>query len=518
MDTVTVIPPKEAQADTLRVAAYCRVSSDSSDQLHSYATQIKSYTELIGGHEGWELVDIYADEGLTGTRMDKREDFNRMMADCRKGRVDKVLVKSISRFARNTRDCLVSLRELMALGVAVQFEKENIDTGTLTTEMMVSVLGSLAQEESISISKNLRMSYQRRMEQGEYATNNAPFGYKLANGCQLEVNEQEADTVRWIFKSYLDGMSSKDIAIELTRRGIPTTEKNLVWRDKSVRYILTNEKYVGDVLCQKSFTTETLPFTMKRNHGEKDQFYIEHAHQALISRQDFEQVQILIKQRAQRFDYHRGTFPLSKKIVCGNCGTTFIRRETKAGYITWVCRRHDEKASDCPVGRIPETDIYAAFVRMYNKLRQNDGILLQPALRQLNDLNAALQRDNPAMLEINRAIAESAEQSHKISKLQTAGLLDADACATKLAAINAKLTQLRGERRRLLKNDDIQDAIDALRRTADLIHDGPESLEDFDETLFDELVEKIVAESKTRVRFRLHGGVELTEQLREVRR
>ena len=167
---VKIIPPREVKPDILRVAAYCRVSSDSSDQLHSYAAQIRKYTEEIGSHDGWELVDVYADEGLTGTRMDKREDFNRMLSDCRKGRIDKVLVKSLSRFSRNTKDCLAALRELMSLGVAVQFEKENIDTETLTTEFLVSVFGALAQQESVSISENGRQGFRRRMELGQFIT------------------------------------------------------------------------------------------------------------------------------------------------------------------------------------------------------------------------------------------------------------------------------------------------------------------------------------------------------------
>ena len=164
MSTITIIPSTKAQQLHLRVAAYCRVSSDSADQLHSYAAQINAYTQLIQQHSDWELVDIYADEGLTGTRMDKRAEFGRLLSDCRKGRVDKILVKSISRFARNTKDCLVVLRELKLLNVSVQFEEEHIDTQTLTSELMVSVFGSLAQQESTSISQNLRMSYQRRME------------------------------------------------------------------------------------------------------------------------------------------------------------------------------------------------------------------------------------------------------------------------------------------------------------------------------------------------------------------
>ena len=182
---VTIIPPSEKKPDTLRVAAYCRVSSDSSDQLHSYASQIRKYTEEISHHQGWELVDIYADEGLTGTRMEQREDFNRMMADCRKGKIDKVLVKSVSRFARNTKDCLAALRELMSLGVTVYFEKENINTETLTTELMVSVSGALAQQESISTSQNQRISYKRRMERGEFITCKAPYGYRIKDDCVI---------------------------------------------------------------------------------------------------------------------------------------------------------------------------------------------------------------------------------------------------------------------------------------------------------------------------------------------
>ncbi|MDE7242491.1 MAG: recombinase family protein, partial [Oscillospiraceae bacterium] len=262
MATVKIIPPRETKPATLRVAAYCRVSSDSSDQLHSYAAQIRNYTEEISRHDGWELVDIYADEAQTGTRMDKREDFNRMLADCRKGKIDKILVKSISRFARNTRDCLAVLRELMALGVSVYFEKENINTETLTTELMVSVSSSLAQEESISISKNQRMSYQRRMERGEFITCSAPYGYRLVGGKDLVIADDEADTVRWIFDAYLAGHSFMQIAVELTRQGVPTVCGG-PWHEETVRKIISNEKYIGDSLCQKTFTTDTFPFTRK---------------------------------------------------------------------------------------------------------------------------------------------------------------------------------------------------------------------------------------------------------------
>ena len=514
---VTYIPPKAAKPETLRVAAYCRVSSDSSDQLHSYAAQIHYYTDMIQNHDGWELVDVYADEGITGTRMDKREDLNRLLTDCRKGKIDKVLVKSISRFARNTRDCLASLRELSRLGVSVQFEKENIDTGTLTTELMVSVSGSLAQQESVSISQNQRMSYQRRMERGEFITCKAPFGYRLIDGKRLEVISDEAKLVRWMFNAYLSGHSLEWIAEQMTKTGVSTTDGKPYWQCTTVLYTLTNEKYMGDSLCQKTFTT-AFPFTQRQNHGEADQYYIENTHPAIITKGTFEKVQELLRQKSNRQKIPRQIYPLSRKVYCGQCGTPFARRVGKSGLVVWVCRKHDKGASKCTMGRIPESALYAAFAGMYNKLKQNAGIVLQPALKQLEELRDALQRDDPAMLAVNRAIAQASEQSHRVSQLQAAGLLDADACAAKFNEINARLAQLRAERRRLLQNEDIDDAIDALQRTADLIQCGPERLEGFDEGLFHDLVERIVVESQTCVRFCLRGGLELTEQLREVRR
>ena len=449
--------------------------------------------------------------------MDKREDLNRLLADCRKGKIDKVLVKSISRFARNTRDCLASLRELSRLGVSVQFEKENIDTGTLTTELMVSVSGSLAQQESVSISQNQRMSYQRRMERGEFITCKAPFGYRLIDGKRLEVISDEAKLVRWMFNAYLSGHSLEWIAEQMTKTGVSTTDGKPYWQCTTVLYTLTNEKYMGDSLCQKTFTT-AFPFTQRQNHGEADQYYIENTHPAIITKGTFEKVQELLRQKSNRQKIPRQIYPLSRKVYCGQCGTPFARRVGKSGLVVWVCRKHDKGASKCTMGRIPESALYAAFAGMYNKLKQNAGIVLQPALKQLEELRDALQRDDPAMLAVNRAIAQASEQSHRISQLQAAGLLDADACAAKFNEINARLAQLRAERRRLLQNEDIDDAIDAIQRTTDLIQCGPERLEGFDEGLFHDLVERIVVESQACVRFCLRGGLELTEQLREVRR
>ena len=510
---ITIIPPSEGRPTILRVAAYCRVSTDSDDQATSYASQIRSYTELISQHEGWELVDIYADEAVSGTKTDKREDFNRLLADCRKGKIDRVLVKSISRFSRNTKDCLAALRELVRLGVTVQFEKENIDTGTLTTELMVSVSGSLAQQESMSISQNIHQSYRRRMERGEFITTKPPYGYRLVNRRDLEIVPEEAEIIRWVFDAYLGGQSAKDIANELIRRGVRDRKGNVHWTTREIYYWLSNEKYVGDTLCQKTYKTG-FPFVQKINRGEVDQFYVEGTHPAIVSQEVYDKAQALRQMKKKQSKGPDAVYPLSRKMCCGTCGFTIYRRVTRRGTGAWSCGRHLRSAANCPTGPIPEEDIYAAFLRMYNKLRLHDGIILRPALGQMEALETAVQRDNPAMLEVNRAIAQATERGYRISKLRTNGLLDADACAAQMAANTAQLTQLRAKRRRLLKNDDIGEAAEALRQTVEAIRQGPERLELFDETLFEELVEQIVV-SPTALRFRLYGGIEVTERIGE---
>lgn len=513
MTKVTVIQPTLVEKASLRVAAYCRVSSDSEDQLHSYAAQIKAYTAMVARQPNWQLVDIYADEGITGTDMEKRDDFKRMLTDCRKGRIDKILTKSISRFARNTRDCLVTLRELAGQGVSVQFEKENIDTGALTTEMLVSVFASMAQEESMSISQNQRISYQRRMERGEFITCKPPFGYKLVNGKNLEIDEAEARLVRWIFNEYLNGKSAEYLSEQLQLMRVPTTDGKGRWHHSAVYYILTNEKYIGDTICQKKYT-EGFPFIKKLNKGERDKYYVEQTHPAIISREIFEKAQKLrLAKDAGGKKVHK-KYLLSCKMFCGECGSIFERRlNRKTGKVIWVCQKHDDRAADCPIGRIAEEKIYAAFVRMYNKLRKNADVILKLALKQLVDLNEAMLKDNPAMLEINKAIADTAEQEYKLNKLQAAGLLDADACIAKTRSINAKLLELRAKRRRLLENEEVDEVSETIRQTIQELAIGPEKLIEFDENIFKRLVERIMVESNNRLRFRLYGGIELPEDI-----
>ena len=292
MATVKVIPPREKTPDTLRVAAYCRVSSDSADQKHSYAAQIRAYTDMISKHEGWELVDVYADEGVTGTSMDKREDFKRMLADSQRGLIDRILVKSISRFARNTAECPTCIRQLSVNGTTVCFEKEGIDTSRISSELMTALHAAFSQGESESISGNMRWSYQKRMERGEFNTYTAPVGYGLNNG-QLVINEEAAPVIRRIFEMYLSGSNTTEIADQLNLQ----QALGIHWQRGRIEYILRNERYAGDAVLQKKYTTDTLPRRQVRNKGERATHYITGSNEAIVSKEMFHRAKNLLESR-----------------------------------------------------------------------------------------------------------------------------------------------------------------------------------------------------------------------------
>ncbi len=240
-NTVVTITPSIIPKSILRVAAYCRVSSDSSDQLHSFAAQVQHYTKFISDNERMELADIYADEGITGTKTANRDDFNRLIADCKKGKIDRVITKSVSRFARNTADSLMYARLLKEYGVSILFEKENIDTAYMSSELLLALSGAKAQEESISISKNMRWSIKNRMKAGTFIASHTAYGYKLVNG-EYVIDESEAKIVKLIFKSFLSGMGKKSIADMLNNMDIPKRIDGVPWQISTVEYILTNER------------------------------------------------------------------------------------------------------------------------------------------------------------------------------------------------------------------------------------------------------------------------------------
>lgn len=325
--------PKNAQ---LRVAAYTRVSSDSDDQLNSFAAQNRYYAELISGKAEWRMVDIYADEGITGTSAAKREDFQRMMADCRRGLIDQILVKSISRFARNTKDCLEAVRELKELGVNVRFGREGIDTANVSSELITAIYAAFAQKESESISGNMRWSYQRRMESGEFNTCRAPWGFRL-DGKSLAVHEDEAEIVRRIFLEYLSGRNPREIAEILNAEDT----SGRIWKYKAVDYILQNERYAGNALLQKRYTTATLPKRQKINHGEREMYYVEDSNEAIIPQELFDRAKELRQRRGVGQAITHGRLCVRMRCSCGSR----IRAKQVNGRWYWCCCRHDEKVT-----------------------------------------------------------------------------------------------------------------------------------------------------------------------------
>lgn len=324
MPEVKIIPPVSQHAERLRVAAYARVSSDSADQLNSFASQIAYYTDVIQSEEDWEFAGLYADEAVSGTTTSSRNDFQRLLKDCRNKKIDRILVKSISRFARNTLDCIQTVRELKSLGVTVLFEKEGIDTEHLGSEMMLSILGAAAQEESLSISRNLKWSYRRRMRSGDFITCSAPLGYYLKDRTLIP-DPQEVPVVQYIFGSYLSGKSLEEISQTLLQASAKQEKR---WNAAAIEYILTNEKYIGDALVQKWFTPEQLPFRRQRNRGQEKKYYIKHSHKPIISTEQFEAVQFLLRQRSSLHfaAYRKKESAFTKLLVCSYCGAVLRRR------------------------------------------------------------------------------------------------------------------------------------------------------------------------------------------------
>ena len=508
---ITIEATEKPQNAKLRVAAYARVSSASDDQLNSFAAQNRHYSDLISSKDNWRMVDIYADEGITGTSAEKREDFQRLLADCRRGLIDRVLVKSISRFARNTKECLETIRELKSLGIGVYFEKENIDTATMSGEMMTALFASFAQAESESISGNMRWSYQRRMQSGSFITCKAPFGYRLPEG-KLEIEESEAEIVRLIFRRFLSGYSTTEIAAEISKRGIQTRDGNLHWQQTSISYILQNERYSGNALLQKKYTSETLPYRKKRNKGEKDQYYIPDSHQAIISKEMFDTAQLLIRKRAQRIVTNtKGKLPLAMKIQCGCCGSNFKKKMHQTG-VYWTCRTHDADKQKCFITQIPQDAFYRAFLSLYYKLKHYGEPILTEMITSLQVIRNRRMLWSLDVIELNKQISDFTSQNQMLATLKQQGLIDPDIFISQSNELTEQLRAVKLKKERLLAVDG-DNTIAQTRELIEILDDGPDFLDSFDAELFGELVQTIIVESNERIRFRLKNGLELAETI-----
>ncbi len=510
MATVTVIPPSIGQKAgvILRVAAYCRVSSGSEEQLNSYQSQMAYYSRKFECSETERLVDIYADEGITGTRDDKRLEFQRMIADCRKGKIDRIYTKSISRFARNTKDCLEYLRELKTLGITVFFEKENIDTAKVSDEMMITILGGLAQEESHSISENIKRAVRRKMANGTIKQLAAPYGYDLLDG-QLVVNPEQAEVVRGIFRMYLSGMGYAAIARHLNIDGKRKSEKYDLWTIEAIAYILKNERYIGDSLGQKK-SNEGLPFKKYRNYGKYPQFYISGTHEAIIDRESFEMAQALYQKR-QHSPSTLQASPLTMQLYCSHCGTVYSRKRRNDAVI-WTCRKHDAEAASCPSLNLCEGTITATFILMHNKLFMHRAEIIEPMLQMLA---AVHQRGchNDSAIKLHQELAKLREQTHVIAKLRTKGFLSEVKYQEQLAELNRKISKQQKQLHLLTQNDEEDEVLRELEQLEDYFENREQQMIAFEPNTFEMLVDKIIVHDRDALEFHLIGGLKLTEPL-----
>jgi DNA invertase Pin-like site-specific DNA recombinase len=327
----------------LRVAAYCRVSTDSEEQLNSYKSQIEYYTAVINENPNWKLVGIFPDEGLTGTSTKKRVQFNRMIKKCKKGRIDLIIVKSISRFARNTLDSLNCVRVLKKLGIGVLFEKESVNTLEMEDETIFTIFSSLAQAESESLSKNVAMGFRQSFKAGKVPFHyNGFLGYRRGADGNPEIVREEAKTVKRIFHRYLAGDSVAQICRELEADGVRTARGGSKWSPGVIQYMIQNERYIGDALLQKTYVFDMLTHKTCKNEGVLPQYYIRNNHPGIIDREVFRKVQEEIARRGAKFkkpsktakterSKYSGKYALNEILLCSECGTPYRR-------VTWTYR------------------------------------------------------------------------------------------------------------------------------------------------------------------------------------
>lgn len=415
MATVTTIPARPAKTLTpttvrsrRKVAAYARVSTDLEEQQSSYQAQIDYYTNYIQGRADWEFVGMYADEGISGTSTKHRQGFQTMITDALAGRIDLIVTKSVSRFARNTVDSLTSVRALKEAGVEVYFEKENIWTLDSKGELLITIMSSLAQEESRSISENVTWGHRRRFAEGKVMVPYASLlGYKRGDDGGLAVDEDQARIVRRIYREYLAGHSPKTIAAHLTEDGIPTPLGKKTWNVSTINSILRNEKYKGDAVLQKTFTVDFLTKTTKRNEGEIPQYYVTGNHEAIIAPAVWDQVQSELARRSGRS--RSFSHPFASKIECGCCGGWFGPKTWHAGSRyerrIWRCNRKYDPASGqpCATKHVTENELIAAFEQATSQFAPPPSPeVLEAVLDQLGD---------PHVLEANLAQAITARDA-----------------------------------------------------------------------------------------------------------
>ncbi len=523
---VTVIPATKNKFTALptasiakrRTAGYARVSTDSDEQFTSYEAQIDYYTKFIKARDDWEFVTVYTDEGISATNTKYRDGFNQMVQDALDGKIDLIVTKSVSRFARNTVDSLTTVRKLKEHGTEVYFEKENIFTFDSKGELLITIMSSLAQEESRSISENVTWGQRKRFADGKVSMPYKQFlGYDKGEDGTPVINEEEADIVKLIYQLFLEGKTPAGICRYLDKQGIFTPSGKKKWSQTTVNSILTNEKYKGDALLQKRFTVDFLMKTMKVNEGEVPQYYVENSHDAIIDPTDWDLVQAEIARRKTLGRAYSGNSVFSSRLVCGDCGSFFGQKvwHSNDAYrkVIWRCNGKFKGEKKCTTPHLDIETIQQKFLFGYNQLMQNrDGVISD--CNQIRNLVSDCTELDAEIDKLTEEIEVLAEMVKACVKENAASVQSQEEYTKKYNALvkryektSARLDALAAEKSRK------QDRDREFRLFIESIKKQPLVLEVWSERLWVGLLDKATVFHDGRMVFQFKNGTEIEVEL-----
>jgi len=530
---VVVIPAKSCEenkqaAKCLRVAAYCRVSTDDEEQKTSYEAQIGYYTEKINSNPEWQMAGIFADEGISGTQAQKRPEFLKMIRLCRQRKIDVILTKSLSRFARNTVDSLGYIRELRALGIAVISEKENINTLTAESEMLITIMSCFAQAESESISKNVSWGVRQSFKNGNVPMQYARLlGYRKGHDGNAEIIPEEAEVVKEIYRCYLDGMSMNLIADRLNEKGLTTKGGSSPYRKMVVQRILTNEKYTGDALLQKTYVTDCITKKMRKNNGELPMYLVKNHHEPIISRSDFNRVQEEMARRSAKRTIadkltktgqgkYSAKYALSELLICGECGEHYRRVTwTAKGFkeVKWRCvsriQYGKKKCHSSPT--VDEQALHRAIVSAINEfceVKDDVAKALRESITEVLDPN-----QNGSIQAAQQRIDELARNMDELIMLATVPET-AENAMSDIAKFSEEMKMLREFiETEKAKQTEVQHGSNELSNVLQSLEKEDFALTEYDDIVTRQLIEQITVDTKNTITVRFKGGFEMRANL-----
>jgi site-specific DNA recombinase len=515
INPVTRLP--EAAVTKRRVAGYARVSTDSDEQFTSYQAQVDYYTQFIKSKPEWTFVDVYTDEGISGTNTKHRAGFNKMIEDALAGKIDLIVTKSISRFARNTVDTLTNIRNLKEHNVEVFFEKENIYTFDSKGEVMITIMSSLAQEESRSISENVTWGHRKRFADGKVSLGYSSFlGYEKGpdKDHPLVIVEDQAEIVRRIYTMFIDGKTPFAIAKILTEEGIPTPAGKTKWGSAVVESILSNEKYKGSALLQKSFTVDFLQHKMKENQGEVPQYFIEHSHEAIIPPEDWQLVQLEIARRKSLGRRYSGNSVFGARLICEDCGGFFGAKTwnstNKYRRTIWQCNdKFKDKEHRCTTPHLTEDEIKERFLRAYNTLISDRENLLDDCRRMIDLLTDTSAID----AEIEELVREAEDVTTLTRKCIEENAAKAQSQEEFAARYKGYEDRYEGIKKKVEKLQEQkaqrQDQAESISAFMFELHETDEPVAEFDSKLWLSVIDHVLVKSTGVLVFRFRNGTEV---------